>query len=202
MKVINPIDDILDNNNKVRLLRHLTLYPSDVATGRSLARDLGMNHATCINALNSLHRAGIVNRRRTGSSTLYQVARETEVYKQLLQPLFEKETGLIGGVAATLTSGLGESVLEVLLFGSAAREESVPESDTDILLIINDETDKDRARETLSQNILDAYKKYHTGFNVILYTRSEFEAEKKRGGAFLKEALSDSIPLSSGEEHG
>lgn len=62
MRVDKPLDQILDNRNKVTILRHLVLYPSEVATGRSLARALGMNQATCSNALNSLYRAGIVTR--------------------------------------------------------------------------------------------------------------------------------------------
>lgn len=195
MKVINPIDDILDNKNKVKLLRYMVMHPSGVATGRRLAKELGMNHATCMNALNSLHEAGIVDRKRVGSATVYEVARDTVVYKDLLKPLFKKEAGLLREATKILTRGLDEKVLGAFLFGSVAKGEETPGSDTDILLVVKDDVDKEEANEKLNENALEASKVFHTGFDVILYTKGEFERRKKRGHPFVKEALSHAVPL-------
>jgi DNA-binding IclR family transcriptional regulator len=66
MRINNPLDDIFQNKNNARILRQLALFPSSVITGRGLAKELGMNHATCIRALNSLVDIGAVSRKTIG----------------------------------------------------------------------------------------------------------------------------------------
>ncbi len=72
MRIKNPLDDIFGNRNNVRILRHMTLYPSPVITGRGLAKELGMSHATCIRSLNALVDTGIITRRTIGKSNVYE----------------------------------------------------------------------------------------------------------------------------------
>lgn len=200
MRVNKPLDQIMDNKNKVAILRHLVLYPSEVATGRSLARELGMNQATCNNALNSLHRAGIVTRKHAGRSTIYEIARDTAVCEELLKPLFQKEALLPKEAIRMLVSGLEVKSIRAFLFGSVARGSDTQESDTDILLVINDEADREKVLDRLSENTPEAYRRFHTGFNVVLLTERELATKRKRKDNFVTAAMAEAIQIEVGGE--
>jgi len=200
MRINKPLNQILGNKNKVAILRHLVLYPSEVATGRSLARELGMNQATCNNALNSLHRAGIVTRKHAGRSTMYQIARDTAVCEELLKPLFQAETLMPKEAVRMLVSGLEVKSIRAFLFGSMARGSDTPESDADILLVVNDGVDRNKALDRLSENTPEAYRRFHTGFNVVLLTESELAAKRKQKDNFVTSAMAEAIRIEVGEE--
>lgn len=198
MRVNKPLDQIMDNRNKVIILRHLVLYPSEVATGRSLARALCMNQATCNNALNSLHRAGIVTRKHAGRSDIYEVARDTAVYEELLKPLFEKETEIPEEAIRMLVQGLEVKSIRAFLFGSAASGTDTPESDTDIMLVIDDKADREKVLDRLSENTPEAYSRFRTGFNVTLFTEGELTRRVKRKDAFVTAAMEQAISIEVG----
>lgn len=200
MRVNKPLDKIMDNRNKVVILRHLVLYPSEVATGRSLARAVGMNQATCNNALNSLHRAGIVTRKHAGRSAIYEVARDTAVYEELLKPLFEKETEIPKEAIRMLVQGFEVKSIRAFLFGSAARGTDTPESDTDIMLVIDDGADRGKVLDRLSENTPEAYTRFRTGFNVTLLTEGELARRIKRKDPFITTAMEEAISIEVGGE--
>lgn len=202
MRILRPLDKIMDNKNKVAILRHLVLYPSEVATGRSLARELGMNQATCNNALNSLHRTGIVTRKNAGRSSIYEVARDTAVYEELLKPLFEKETEMTREAVGMLLQGLEVKSIRAFLFGSAARGTDTPESDIDVMLIVDDGANKEKVLERLSENTPEAYRRFRTGFNVILLSEGELARKKKRKDSFIETVLAEALSIDVGGGHG
>jgi predicted nucleotidyltransferase len=83
-------------------------------------------------------------------------------------------------------------ISEVLLFGSFARGDFTPESDVDILLIV-EETGvpfllrADPYRDVFSDLPLDAWP--------LVYTREERERMLADGNLFLRSALGDAVPL-------
>jgi predicted nucleotidyltransferase len=192
----------MDNKHKVAILRHLVFYPSEVATGRSLARELGMNQATCNNALNSLYRAGIVTRKHAGRSSIYEVARDTAVYEELLKPLFTKETEMPREAIGMLIKGLPVKSIRAFLFGSAARGTDAPESDTDVLLVVDDGADKDKVLDQLSENTPEAYRRFRTGFNVVLLSEGELARKKKRKDSFITTVMAEAVRIDVGGENG
>jgi predicted nucleotidyltransferase/DNA-binding HxlR family transcriptional regulator len=202
MGVNRPLDKIMDNKHKVAILRHLVLYPSEVATGRSLARELGMNQATCNNALNSLHRNGIVTRKHAGRSSIYEVARETAVYEELLEPLFKKEIKLPREAIGMLIQGLEVKSIRAFLFGSAVRGTNTPESDTDVMLVVDDGADKEKILDRLSENTPEAYRRFRTGFNVVLLSESELARKKKRKDSFVTTVMAEAVRIDLGGEYG
>jgi len=200
MGVNRPLDQIMDNKNKVAILRHLVLYPSEVATGRSLARELSMNQATCNNALNSLHGNGIVTRKHAGRSSIYEISRDTALYEELLEPLFKKEIELPGEAIGMLIQGLEVKSVRAFLFGSAARGTDTPESDTDVLLVIDDGADREVVLDKLSENTPEAYRRFRTGFNVVLLSEGELARRIKRKDSFVTTAMAEGVRIEVGEE--
>lgn len=78
----------------------------------------------------------------------------------------------------------------VSLFGSFARDEAVPGSDVDILIVLTDSDVpfKDRIAKYMPSS-------FPVGVEVFPYTRSEMETMLGQGDFFLKSAQRDSILL-------
>jgi hypothetical protein len=85
-------------------------------------------------------------------------------------------------------------VVAVHLFGSLARDQAVPGSDADLLIVLADSREPflDRAPR---------YAAYFTGSGVgcdiFPYTLAEIAALTDRGHPFLKQALSESVALAT-----
>lgn len=79
---------------------------------------------------------------------------------------------------------------EIRLFGSLARDEAVPGSDVDILIILTDSdlSFTDRIMKYMPSS-------FPVGIDVLPYTQSEIETMLEQGNHFLKSAMEDSIVL-------
>lgn len=190
-----PLDDLFDNPNNVKLLRHLILYPSPVITGRGLARELSMSHATCIRSLDRLVNIGILDRRQVGRSSTYEIAADSVLYKEILKPAFEIESRLLSDLVDNLLKGVKKDIYSAYIFGSVARNEDTTASDVDILVLTKDSGAKNRVREAIELNKEIAYRLYRVGVTAIVYDLEEFERAKKRKSQLIIEVLKDGVPL-------
>ncbi len=92
-----------------------------------------------------------------------------------------------------------EKVDKILLFGSQATGNSGPDSDIDLLVVLNDETlprsFKERSINFLhvSRAIRDIEKIYP--IDLLVYTKPEFEMIKQRESLFIRRLLKDAIEL-------
>ena len=196
MRIKQPLNDLFSNPNNVRILRRLVLYPSPVITGRGLAREMGMSHATCIRALNNLVDIGIVTRRTVGRSSTYDIPRDSVIYKAILEPAFKFEAGLLDSLVVTLLKGIKGKVLAIYLFGSVARGEDTPYSDVDILLVLRDPWEKAQVEKALNRNREAAYRLFRVGVNAITYDKSEFDRMKEKNHPLMAEIIREGVLLS------
>jgi predicted nucleotidyltransferase len=176
------------------------MFPSRTFTGRGLANELEMNHATCIRALNSLADMGIISRRTIGRSSVYEIPSDSVLLKDFLKPLFEKEAGLLNDLVDVLTRGFRKSLLSIYLFGSVARGEDTPQSDIDILLILRAGTDRKNIGEILERNEREVYRRYRVGINTLTYTFKEFEKMKKDRHPLIEEILAEGVLIVGKEQ--
>jgi predicted nucleotidyltransferase len=79
---------------------------------------------------------------------------------------------------------------EIYLFGSLARDEAVPGSDADILIVLTDSPLSFMDRMTIYMP-----SSFPVGVEVFPYTRREMETMIEQGNYFLKSAKKDSILL-------
>ncbi len=81
---------------------------------------------------------------------------------------------------------------EIRLFGSLARDEAVPGSDVDILIVLTDS-------DLPFNDRIDKYmpSSFPVGIDVLPYTEPEIETMLDQGNHFLKSAMKDSIILFS-----
>jgi len=199
MRIKRPLDDLFGNPSNVRVLRHMILYPSPVLTGRGIARELGMSHATCIRSLNNLVDLGILSRKRVGSSATYEIAEASAIITDILEPAFNEEAHLLQGLVDTMLDGIKRKVLAVYLFGSVVREEDTPSSDVDILVIPKQPGDKQLVEKALARNKEQAYKRYRVGVSTITYDCEEFQKMKAQKHPLIREVFKEGILLSGKE---
>jgi predicted nucleotidyltransferase/predicted transcriptional regulator len=199
MRIKRPLDDVFGNPNNVRVLRHMILYPSPVITGRGIARELGMSHATCIRSLNNLVDLGILSRKRVGSSATYEIAEASALLNDILEPAFKEESRLLQGLVDTMLGGIKGKVLTAYLFGSVARGEDTPSSDVDLLVIVKQPGDKPSVEKALARNREQAYKRYRVGVSTITYDYEEFKKMKVQKHPLVKEFVKEGILLSGKE---
>lgn len=139
--VRHALDSILGTTAKVRLLR--ALLPLETpASGREAERLAGVSHRSASRALEDLAALGVLDRTTTPGAHLYQMNREHDLLPAL-GSLFEAEAARIASLAeevkrALASAELVEAVDSVVLFGSAARGETRPQSDLDLLVLVND----------------------------------------------------------------
>jgi len=193
MRINNPLDDIFQNRHTIRILRQLVLFPSKVITGRGLARELGMNHATCIRALDSLADTGAISRKTVGKSSVFEIPQDSILYKDLLKPLFDKEANLLNELVEILSEGIRQHIISIYVFGSVARAEDTAVSDIDIAIILKAGVDKKKLEETSGENERRIYRLYRIGTNVLLYSSDEFRRMKESRHGLAREILSEGV---------
>lgn len=199
MRVTTPLDDLFENQNNIKLLRHLVRYPSTAITGRGLARELGMSHVTCIRSLDRLVYSGIVDKKRVGTSYTYELASESALYKQVLKPMFQIEAELLPNLIDHLLKGVKRSIHSVYLFGSVARREDTPSSDVDILVIAHDSKEKKLITRSIEDNREEAYRLYRVGVTAVVYDLGEFGKRKDRKDPLILEVIKEGV-LVAGKE--
>jgi len=147
MRIHQPLNKILNNETKVKVLRFL--YSNDIEwSGRRIAREIQISPATCHKALQELYSEGIVLLRNVGKTYLYQFNHENYVAKELLHPLFKKEERLLKVISRLLRDEFSEKVkdriVSIALFGSVEKKEDRPESDIDLLVLVTRAKDKEK----------------------------------------------------------
>lgn len=195
MRIRQPLDDLFGNPNNVKVLRHLTLYPSPVISGRGIARELEMSHATCIRSLNDLVDSGILTRKKVGNSATYELAASSVVVTDILEPAFRVEARLLSGLVDTMLKGIRKKVQSAYLFGSVARGEDTRSSDVDILLILNQPADRPMVEENLARNKEQAYLKYRLGVSIVAYDRNQFDKMRRQKNPLVTEMMREGVLL-------
>jgi predicted nucleotidyltransferase len=132
MWLADPLDEILSSRAKVRLLRVLASSRVPL-NGREIARRAGVGAGTGSRLLRELAASGAVTELDQGSAHTYSLQLEVP-FVATLRRLFEEEEARRRAVIRELAAEV-PGLLAVLLFGSQARGEAQPGSDTDLLLV-------------------------------------------------------------------
>ena len=207
MRIHQPLNKILNNETKVRVLRFL--YSNDIEwSGRRIAREIQVSPATCHKALQELYSEGIVLLRNVGKTYLYQFNHDNYVAKELLYPLFKKEERLLKVISRLLRDEFSEKVKErvvsIALFGSVEKREDRPDSDIDLLVLVTRAKDKEKIEKAFDNlnektvrlfgKIVSPYiesvsgfrRKYRQGLPVV---REIMQSHKLISGKPLRKAI-------------
>ena len=131
-----PLDDILGNKLKLRILRLFCMTRGEY-TGREMAKLTGYSQTYAIRALADLEANGLLFRRHVGRSHLYSL-NDAHMMVEELTRLFNLERDALERLVQRFKDALGDDLLSIIVFGSVARGEERPDSDIDMVLKLRD----------------------------------------------------------------
>jgi hypothetical protein len=188
MKYSQPLDDLLGQKSKVRILRYLANSGLEL-NGRQIAYEIGMSPWVCHQALGGLQDQGIVVMRNVGNTHLYRLNTEHYLVRELLLPLFQKEQMLLDTVIAAITDGLPAPVVSLILYGSVARNEEEPFSDIDVLAVTTTEEDVPRVEQFFLQKNESVVPCFGNTLSALVMSSQELYSRLDAGEPLITEIL-------------
>jgi predicted nucleotidyltransferase len=190
----SALDHILGTTAKVRLLR--ALLPLETpASGREAERLGNVSHRSASRALDDLVALGILRRTTTPGTHLYQANRENDLVP-FLEALFRGEATRLASLreeieAALVATDLEGTVTSVVLFGSAARGDARPESDLDLLVLVEDRLQSEAASDFLAAISNRLRSRYGARASVLVLSVAEARRRLEAGDALMQNVVHD-----------
>lgn len=196
MLLINPLERILGQASKVRILKFLVASGLEL-NGREVASAVGLSHVKAHTALKELNQYGVVTMRHSGKSILYQINMKNIVVNKILIPLFEKEKGLGDMLAGIIMKYINKPAPKsVILFGSFASNHARPDSDIDLLIIVPKKEDMPIFEEGLKKAEINITVDFGNHLAPVLMDEEEFKTKFKKREKFVMNIVRDGKVLS------
>ncbi len=150
--IANALNHVLGTTAKLDLLRILIQLDSPTS-GREAERLARVTHRSAVKALGELAMVGVLRLTKTPGTHLYQINRDHD-FVPPLEALFKAEAARLTSLGDEVRNALRELNLEqrissVAVFGSAARGDTRPDSDLDLLVLVRHHSDASAAQEIL-----------------------------------------------------
>ncbi len=189
MLLNNPLDGILSQLSKVKILRFLMNTQAEF-NGREIASAVGLSHVACHNALKDLVRHGIMSMRRVGRSHLYALDFDNILVTDLLKPLFNGERNVTGAMTSFIIESIGQNnILAVILFGSNAKGTARPDSDYDVLIIVSDAQALRKSKACMDELEDTISMRYGNRLSPVVMTGNTFLTRYKKQDTLIKEVV-------------
>lgn len=190
---LSPLDHVLTNRGKVRLLRAL-LPLSRAVSGREAAKLARLSQTPALRALDDLMRLGILRRTETPSQHLYEVNRTHQLVNEGLDPLFRAERERIGRVLDALRAALSQDadrIASAAVFGSAARAQDRPGSDFDVLVVAKDSSDVESLHDRLVSFAPRIEEEFGLELSPVVLALTRFREMHRDGAPLVSDVLRD-----------
>ncbi len=188
MKFDRPLDEVLGTRSKVALLRLLVRTRGE-HTGSELARQVSLDVKTCHTALQELAEQGVIGYRRAGAAILYRLNDRHFLVEELLQPLFERESGSVAEYAKDLAERVKAPLVALILFGSVVRKEERAKSDVDLVWVVPGAMAVRPTEDKVDRTASELAVRYGNPPQVIVIDRDAFRRKSETGDSFVSEVL-------------
>ncbi|MBL7197489.1 MAG: HTH domain-containing protein [Candidatus Omnitrophica bacterium] len=193
MKLTNPLDKILNNEVKVKILRFL-FKTNAQWNGRQIAKELGVSPTTAHKALQSLNKQGVLLLRNIGKTHVYTLKHNNFTVSTILKPLFAREEKILDNIFGIIrkkisVSSIRKYIVSIALFGSVSSRRDRPASDIDLIVIVKNAKIKSKVElifEDISKKIS---KKFGNTLSPYINTELEFKSKYKKGLRVIKNIL-------------
>jgi predicted nucleotidyltransferase len=193
MKLTNPLDKILDNETKVKILRFLFKTNAEW-NGRQIAKEIGSSPATTHKALQSLNREGVLLLRNVGKTHVYTLNESNFTVTDMLKPLFSRENKILERILNTIrrkisASSIKRDIVSIVLFGSVISHKDHPASDIDLIVIVKNAKIKPQVELIFEDIGKKISKEFGNTLSPYLNTELEFKSKYKKGLQVMKSIL-------------
>ena len=195
MKIIKPLNKILDSEAKIKVLRFLCKTDAEW-NGRQIAKEIEVTPATAHKALNSLNNEGVLLLRNMGKTHVYSLNNDNFMVTDILKPLFEKEREILDIIIKMIKkeisrSGIKSDIVSVVLFGSVNIKQDHAMSDIDVAVIVKSAKGKIKTEHLFEEIDLEISKKFGNTLSAYVNTITEFKSKKKDNMAVIKNILEE-----------
>ena len=193
MKFTKPLDEILNTEVKIRILRFLCRTNAQW-NGSQIAKEIKITPAATHTALRALQKEGVLTLQNMGKTHVYSLKEDSFLVSDLLKPLFAKEDNILDTIIVLIkrkisSSKIKEDILSVALFGSVSASQERPTSDIDLVVVIENARIKPVVERLFGEVDEKVSKQFGNTFSPYVNTRSEFKAKHKKGLAVVKSIL-------------
>lgn len=159
-----------------KVLRLLVKFSDKEFYERQIARKLGIGYSSANGALNELHSAGTIRRRREGKMYFYSIERSSPIFIE-----FKKLVNLL--LIEPLVEGVRGASSRIVLYGSCAQGTDSSESDMDLFVVSNN---KEKVLEAVSNfKFAQGFEDIH--IQAVVKTPVELLEAKRPEQAFIEE---------------
>lgn len=184
MAIEKALDNILNSNSKVRIIRLFISKREDfIATGREIARLTDISAPAAHAALKDLYNQDVLSRKVIGKQHLYNLNINNRTVKSILVPAFKKELSVKQDMINFLkneikTQKLTDKIVSILFYGSLQKRTATETSDVDIAIITGDQADKDQVEKIFLEDISSRFHQYF-GAHLDTYIKTQDEFLKR-----------------------
>jgi len=192
MRVHDPLNKILNNEIKIKILRFLSKTEAEWS-GRQIAQEIKVSPAACHKALRELNNERVLLLRSIGKSYLYRLNKENIIVSNLLKPLYERESKIPGDVYRAIIRNISSLVINdivsIAVFGSIKKGKERPTSDIDLLVLVRNPEDKRKVEEDFGKINEKIIGKFGNTISSYIQAIEEFKLKYKRDLAVVKNIL-------------
>jgi predicted nucleotidyltransferase len=187
----NPLDDILSSRGKVAVLRVVCSVSVPLA-GREIARRAGLGSGHASGILRDLTASGLLLARDQGRANTYEFADPESLMTRRVKDLFAAELERRHKFVEELSQGL-PGVVSIVVFGSEARGEAKPGSDTDLLIVVGRKTK--RLEEHISDICLQLGAAHQLHLSWMMADRKDLREWAAEDNPFWRNVRAEGVTL-------
>jgi predicted nucleotidyltransferase len=187
---MNVAESIMGSRSSIRVLRVLNGV-SVALSITQIVQQAKMSRPAVIDVLDTLEQRGIVTVTRSGNARLYQIDNQNIYVQEVINPLFRIENGLRDEMCKDIKRVFEETASSAILFGSFARGDQTTESDVDVVIVADDDYQKQAVDDTLLDYSSYFYRRFGHALEAIVYDVREAEALIDRAPGLQAELAED-----------
>lgn len=180
MKIRNYLNT-LNTETIWRVLRVFITLPNSY-TGRQMSGITGLNHKSCLSAMETLDYEGLLMKRVVGRAHLYSLV-DNYFTKDVLIPLIQQEQKLFSHIKGKIVRTFSKYCTAIIIYGSYARYEESGDSDLDLCFIVPEKSPE------LSERLDDFIQKINKKYTLLLspHVLTEAEVKEKKNLSVLQD---------------
>lgn len=193
----HPLDDVLGTASRVRVLRQLILH-GDPQSPSDLASRTGLAKSTAADAVNKLLAHELVTQVGTGRYVTYEI-RDSHFLASALGDLFQQEEvreERVYSALQKLAEEASPAPVAVWLYGSVARGTDRPDSDLDLVVIVESPGQRSRLGDVFREAALELEETWSLPpVSVVVVTKEEAEKGMRDAEEFYTNLRKDAVPV-------